>query len=101
VKWTAAGHHYFFVAVRQMSAIEYEWGAAFEVSDYDECFWVAQKVDGVYADPTMILSVVPMAALENVDEAVQAAENLSASLVTCPAVSDVDVLRPSAAGSCW
>jgi hypothetical protein len=85
-----------------MSAFEYEFGSAFEIPD-DECFWVSSKVDGAYAEETMILSVVPMAALEHEDEddARTKAADLNPSSASCPDVTDADELRPSPLGSCW
>ena len=36
---------------------EYEWAGIFDVSEYDTVNWIAQKVDGDYADPLMGLVV--------------------------------------------
>lgn len=36
----------------------FEWGGLFDVKDYNKVFWLAQKVDGGYADETMKIAII-------------------------------------------
>jgi len=84
-----------------MAAADYEWGGAFATpaSAYK---WVAQAVDGAYADPAMKLVVfaVDVADSEHTVENANAAAALMAG--TCTAVSTGgSIPAPTAAGACY
>ena len=79
----------------------YEWGGAFPTAD-NAYKWVAQAVDGAYADPAMKLVVFDVHAADKAHllELAETAKTLIAG--TCTAVSTQgNIPKPTEAGACY
>ena len=79
----------------------FEWAGTFDVSDYDSVYWVAQKVDGDYADPTM--DIVVMSTTSASEKALEDAEEIADPLLggdSCTSWTGASALTPSS-NSCY
>ena len=79
----------------------YEWGGSFDVSDYDTVYWIAQKVDGDYVDPTMNIYIA--SASSDNEKALEAAEEVAEPLLeaaSCTSWTGASTLTPSSS-SCF
>jgi hypothetical protein len=73
----------------------YEWAGMFDGSDEDY-IWVAQKVDGVFADATMKMVVMTAASSSEEDfEAAEVTADVLFELSSCTAVAAGDTITPS------
>ena len=77
----------------------YEWAGIFDVSEYKEdasVLWLAQKVDGEYADATMNIMVMNVASDE--EEALEDAEKLADVVLdadSCVSITHASKIIPS------
>jgi len=75
--------------------IPYEWGGVFEGS-VENYIWVAQKVDGAFAETTMKMVVMTAASTNDEDfEAAEETANTLFKLSSCTAVAAGDTITPS------
>jgi zinc transporter ZupT len=79
-----------------------EFGASFATPD-DIYFWEAAKVDGSYAEETMLLAVIPVEDTdhEHLEEAEHHLEDLPFDVDSCPDAFVDGYLVPASNGSCW
>ena len=47
-----------FCSASSDDAHSFEWAGLFHVEDYDKITWLAQKVDGDYIDPSMMIAII-------------------------------------------
>jgi len=74
----------------------FEWAGTFDVSKYDSVYWVAQKVDGDYADPAM--DIVVMSTASDSEKALEDAEEIAEPLLeadSCTSWTGASALTPS------
>merc|ERR1740123_1865843 len=81
------------------TAVEVEWKGTFETPE-DSYIWIAQKVDGDYVDPAMVLVALPVDSasaetLESVESEGEAAMDM-----TCTILKHGDTIVP-ASGKCY
>jgi hypothetical protein len=91
------------LAARAAVAIgqEYEWVGVFDTSADTSHTWIAEKVDGDYADPTMLL--VMIATDTPTADTMEDSEDTAATLMagTCTVVNSGDTMTPTTSGVCY
>lgn len=82
---------------------EIEWGGSFSTPPGATYHWLASKVDGAYADPTMLIAIIPIET--NDDASLDAAKETALALPfdssNCVDITVSGVLTPAPSGSCW
>jgi len=82
----------FALSLGMATAAEYEWKGIFYTPE-DKYMWGAEKVSGAYADPTMILAVIPVAAATEEALAGASGKGTAAFSLTCEEVAPGGTLK--------
>ena len=84
----------FALLVGRASAAAYEWKGVFYTPE-DTYKWGAEKVDGAYVDPTMILVMIPVSAATEESLAGASGKGATAMALGCESVNSGDTMKPA------